>query len=102
MLLFHITQYTLKTCSTFYQMFLDPVDNDTKHNKTLKQTAGLDVGVLIREVRIYETWFAFIIFTYLRYVLLILISSTYSFIICIRLNPDRLRMVVNDSKVVQI
>ena len=33
-------------------MFLDPVDNDTKHNKTLEQTAGLDVGVLIREVRL--------------------------------------------------
>ena len=42
-----------QNCSTFcLQMFLDPVDNDTKHNKTLKQTAGLDVGVLIREVRI--------------------------------------------------
>ena len=49
-----------QNCSTFclrLQMFLDPVDNDTKHNKTLKQTAGLDVGVLIREVRIYETWY---------------------------------------------
>ena len=56
-LLFYITQYT-QTCSTFcLQMFLDPVDNDTKHNKTLNQTAGLDVGVLIREVRIYETWY---------------------------------------------
>ena len=67
-LLLYITQYT-QNCFTFcLQMFLDPVDNDTKHNKTLKQTAGLDVGVLIREVRIYETWFAFIfiIFTYLR------------------------------------
>ena len=47
-------------------MFLDPVDNDTKHNKTLKQTAGLDVGVLIREVRIMRLGICFIVFTYLR------------------------------------
>ena len=42
-------------------MFLDPVDNDTKHNKTLEQTAGLDVGVLIREVRRYA-WYLFCFF----------------------------------------
>ena len=32
-------------------MFLDPVDNDKKHQKKGIETAGFDVGVLIREVR---------------------------------------------------
>lgn len=31
-------------------MFLDPVDNDKKHQKKGIETAGFDVGVLIREV----------------------------------------------------
>ena len=31
-------------------MFLDPVDNDKKHRKKGIETAGFDVGVLIREV----------------------------------------------------
>jgi hypothetical protein len=31
-------------------MFLDPVDNDTKHQKKGIQSAGFDIGVLIREV----------------------------------------------------
>jgi len=30
-------------------MFLDPVDNDKKHQKKGIETAGFDVGVLIRE-----------------------------------------------------
>lgn len=31
-------------------MFLDPVDNDKKHQQKGIETAGFDVGVLIREV----------------------------------------------------
>jgi hypothetical protein len=34
-------------------MFLDPVDNDKKHQTKGIETAGFDVGVLIREVRVY-------------------------------------------------
>ena len=35
-------------------MFLDPVDNDKKHQTKGIETAGFDVGVLIREVRIWS------------------------------------------------
>jgi len=33
-------------------MFLDPVDNDKKHQTKSIESAGFDVGVLIREVRV--------------------------------------------------